>query len=415
MKILILTQWFTPEPTFKGLAFAKELQRLGHEVEVLTGFPNYPGGKIYSGYRIKLWQREAMDGVRVNRVAIYPSHDGSGVRRVINYLSFALTSLFFGPFMVRKPEVVYVYNLITLAWTAVFLRWLYGCKIVYDIQDLWPESVTSSGMMSNRYLLNMLQRLSLWAYQQADQIAVLSPGFKKNLQQRGVPVENIDVIYNWAQENTVQLNLPNEDLVFPFPLGLEHTFNVVFAGTMGIMQGLETVLDAALICLEKAPNVRFVLIGDGIAKDGLVKQAEDLNLTNVVFVPRRPMNEMGRFFTWADALLVHLKKDELFRITIPSKTQAYLAAGRPIVMAVAGDAAELIKDAQAGACCEPEEPQAMAACIRKLSLLPLKDLDNMGRNGKYYYEKHLSLRCGIERFEGVFKAALVTHDIETYL
>lgn len=401
MKILMLTQWFTPEPTFKGLAFAKELQRLGHEVEVLTGFPNYPGGKIYSGYRVKLWQREAMDGVRVIRVALYPSHDGSGVRRVLNYLSFSLTSLFLGPFMVRKPEVVYVYNLITLAWSAVFLRWLYGCKIVYDIQDLWPESVASSGMMKNRYLLKMSHLLSLWAYRQADQIVVLSPGFKKNLQERGVPAEKIVVIYNWAQEDTPQLKLINDDFVFP--LELEHTFKVVFAGTMGIMQGLDTVLDAALISLKNTPNVRFVLIGDGIAKDGLMKQAEDLGLTNIIFVPRRPMNEMGRFFTWADALLVHLKKDELFRITIPSKTQAYLAAGRPIVMAVTGDAAELIKDAQAGVCCEPEEPQAMAACIRKLSLLPLKDLDNMGINGKNYYDQNLSLRSGVKKFEEVFK------------
>ena len=402
MRILILTQWFNPEPAFKGLAFAKELQRRGHEVEVLTGFPNYPGGKLYNGYKIKLWQREKMDGVRVNRVALYPSHDNSGTRRILNYLSFAVTSMFIGPFMVRKPDVVYVYNLITLAWTAVFLRWFYGCKIVYDIQDLWPESVASSGMMKNRYLLKMLQRLSLWAYQQADHIAVLSPGFKKNLQQRGVPVEKIDVIYNWAQEDTMQPDLPGKGLVLPS--GLEHTFNVVFAGTMGIMQGLETVLDAASICLEHAPRVRFVLIGDGITKDGLMRQTEELGLTNVVFIPRQPMNTMGTFFAWADALLVHLKRDELFKITVPSKTQAYLAAGRPIVMAVAGDAAALVADAQAGVCCEPEEPQVMAACVRKLSLLPLKDLENMGSNGKKYYEDNLSMRSGVKRFEEIFQA-----------
>ena len=124
MRILILTQWFQPEPMFKGLPFAKELARRGHEVEVLTGFPNYPGGQIYDGYRVKLWQREIMDGIRVNRVALYPSHNNSGVHRIVNYLSFAFMCLLVGPWLIRKPDVIYVYNLVTLSRPASFLRWL---------------------------------------------------------------------------------------------------------------------------------------------------------------------------------------------------------------------------------------------------------------------------------------------------
>jgi hypothetical protein len=141
MKILLLTQWFQPEPFFKGLSFAKALKSRGHDVEVLTGFPNYPGGKLYPGYRVRLWQRESVDGIRVNRVALYPSHDRSGLKRMLNYLSFGLSAALIGPLLVQKPDVIYVYNLVTLGPAAYLLRFFYGCPVVYDVQDIWPDSV----------------------------------------------------------------------------------------------------------------------------------------------------------------------------------------------------------------------------------------------------------------------------------
>ena len=156
MRILFLTQWFQPEPSIKGLPFAKALRDRGHEVEVLTGFPNYPGGKVYPGYRVRLWQSEIMEGIRVHRVALYPSHDKSALRRMGNYLSFALTSATIGPFLVRRPDVVYVYNLVTLGLTSRLLQLIYGCPVVYDIQDLWPDSVSGSGMLDHHSSLTDL-------------------------------------------------------------------------------------------------------------------------------------------------------------------------------------------------------------------------------------------------------------------
>ena len=159
MRILILSQFFDPEPIVKGLPFARELSRRGHAVEVLTGFPNYPGGKLYPGYRLRPWQREVLDGIPVHRVALYPSHDGSAVRRTANYASFALSAAVAGPFLVRKPDVVYVYHPpATVGLPALVFRALRGCPVVYDVQDLWPDSVASSRMVGSPWIIKALDR-----------------------------------------------------------------------------------------------------------------------------------------------------------------------------------------------------------------------------------------------------------------
>ncbi|MBC2741995.1 MAG: glycosyltransferase family 4 protein [Desulfosarcina sp.] len=321
MRILFLTQWFHPEPFFKGLPFAKLLQEQGHKVEVLTGFPNYPGGKLYPGYKVVPFKREVIDGITVNRVPLYPSHDRSGLRRIANYLSFAVSSLLVGPWAIQKPDVVYVYNLITLVWAATLIRTIYKCKIVYDVQDLWPESVLSSGLLNNRIALNLLNKWCNWAYSRADKVAVLSPGFKKELIRRGLLKENIEIIYNWCDASAIQLKINPE---YSEKWGLKDTFNVVFAGTMGVMQGMDTVLESACLCQSVLPNVRFVLVGGGVEVKRLQAKAKLLDLKNVVFIPLQPMAEMGKIFGVAHALLVHLKDDPLFKITIPSKTSNVL-------------------------------------------------------------------------------------------
>jgi glycosyltransferase involved in cell wall biosynthesis len=403
MRILLLTQWFAPEPIFKGLPFARELARRGHEVEVLTGFPNYPDGKIYSGYRVKPWQSEVMEGIPLKRVALYPTHDNSGLRRILGYLSFALSSLVLGPWLVRKPDVVYVYNLVTLAWTATLLRRLYGCRIVLDVQDLWPESVTSSGMLRNRLALQVLESWCRWAYRSADRIVVLSPGLKLTLLQRGIPAEKIEVIYNWCDEiqvpGTVHDDMPTRDS------GLYGRFNILFAGTMGKAQALDAVLDAAKLVAGRRPEVQFVFIGGGIEVERLKGRVAAESIGNCLFLPRRPVAEMGPVLNQADVLLVHLRDNPLFRMTIPSKTQAYLAAGRPILMAMEGDAAEMVRNAGAGLCCPPEAPEKIADAVLAFHDMPPTELERMGAAGRSYYERKLAITAGVGRFEEVFREA----------
>lgn len=397
MKILLLTQWFQPEPTFKGLPFAQALAARGHTVEVLTGFPNYPGGKLYPGYRLRLWQREVMEGIRVNRVALYPSHDRSGLRRMVNYLSFALSCLLIGPWVVSRPDVIYVYNLVTLGPAAFLLRQLFHAKVIMDVQDLWPESVTSSGMLRGGWWLPALMVTCSWIYRRADWLTVLSPGFKQTLIARGVSASKIEVIYNWCDETT-QKPAPYDEALAE-ELGFKDHFNVLFAGTMGIMQGLDTVLEAAQICSAAMPSVQFVLMGQGIERARLEARAVAMGLNNVQFLPGQPPEAMGRFYALADALLVHLKDDPLFRITIPSKTQAYLYMGKPIIMAVRGDAAALVQRADAGLLCPPQDPVALAETVVKLATMPVAERERLGEAGKQFYYENLSMQVGIERFE----------------
>lgn len=405
MRILMLTQWFDPEPTFKGLVFAKALRERGHEVQILTGFPNYPGGKVYPGYRIGPFLREVVEGIPVLRVPLYPSHDTSAIRRIANYVTFALSAATIGAAGVKPADVMYVYHPpATVALPAIMIHGMRRIPFVYDIQDLWPDTLNATGMMSNRVLLGLVDRWCRMVYRAASKIVVLSPGFKDVLVQRSVPEEKIEVIYNWCDEGQIPKTPKNESLAKE--LGFSGRFNVLFAGTMGKAQALEAVLDAAGRIGGRIPEIQFIFVGGGIEVARLQAIARERRLNNVLFLPRRPVSEIGEVLNLADVLLVHLKDDPLFRITIPSKIQAYLAVGRPILVGVRGDAADLVRVAGAGIDCEPENPESISEEVEKLYRMPRSLLDEMGDNGRRYYQKELSLSVGVIRFEEVFQAAV---------
>jgi glycosyltransferase involved in cell wall biosynthesis len=398
VRILFLTQWFQPEPFFKGLPLAKALCGRGHEVEVLTGFPNYPGGKLYPGYRVRPWRRESIEGIRVNRVALYPSHDRNPVRRLANYLSFAASTLIVGPWVTRTPDIIYVYNLITLGPAARLLRQLTGAKIVLDVQDLWPESVAGSGMMTFRSLHGLLTQWSNGEYRRADRLIVLSPGFKQNLTARGIPSHKIDIVYNWCDETSLTLTADRQQS----DTGGQR-FNVVFAGTMGKLQSLDVVLEAAATLAKIAPDVLFTFVGGGTEVQRLRDTARDMD--NVRFLPFRPPEELASLYQKANALLVHLRDDPLFRITIPSKVQSYLYVGKPILCGVRGDAAELVTRAGAGICFEPDDARSLTEAVIAMRSLSPESRRGLGEAGHWYYQRHLSFERGVDRFISIFNSA----------
>ena len=399
-RILLLTQWFDPEPTFKGMVFARELVRQGFDVEVLTGFPNYPGGKVYPGYRIKLLQREIIEGVQVTRVPLYPNHDQSAVKRVLNYVSFAASSLMYGLFMARRADVIYAYHPpLTVGITASLIRLLRRIPVVYDIQDMWPDTLRATGMVNNVRALNVVAAVCRWVYRRVDHIVVLSPGFKRLLVQRGVPVAKVDVIYNWADE--AALVAPQGQLPASFP-GSEQ-FRIVFAGNMGKAQALDTVLDAAALLQARNSRVYFVLLGGGVEVSRLKLRAAELQVRNVVFLPPVPMAEVGTLLHAADALLVHLRKDPLFEITIPSKTQAYMAVGKPLLMAVDGDAADLVVQSGGGVVAQAENANALAEAADALAAMAPEALQAIGNKAQRYYQQQLALQVGVSKFGVIFK------------
>lgn len=403
LRVLLLTQWFEPEPTFKGLAFARALQAHGYDVSVLTGFPNYPGGKLYPGYRIKLLQREWMDGISVTRVPLYPSHDQSAIRRIANYLSFAASSLFYGLFCCRRFDVIYAYHPpLTVGLVAVLLKVFRRSRVVIDIQDLWPDTLRATGMINNQCALSLIGKVASLTYRMSDAVVVLSEGFRKRLLNRGVPEKKLEVIRNWADDQ----KLNAETKAVQLTQDAQQFFNILFAGNMGSAQALDSVLDAAEILEKQSSRVRFVLMGKGLDVKRLKEDAQRRKLANVMFLPAVPMEEVGGYLQAADALLVHLRDDELFEITIPSKTQAYMAVGKPILIAVRGDAEELINQAGCGVVAEPQNAVSIAIAAEQLATLDASQLASMGRQGREFYERELSLTSGAEKFSKVFERVL---------
>jgi colanic acid biosynthesis glycosyl transferase WcaI len=396
MRILLLTQWFQPEPNFKGLPLAIALRDRGHDVEVLTGFPNYPGGKLYPGHRMKLWKRETMDGITVNRAILYPSHDQSAVRRIFNYASFAISSMLIS-FWVKRPDVVYVYcPPMTAAAGAIALRVFRKVPYVIDIQDLWPDTLASTGMVKSGLVMRLVGAWSAFAMRHAEALIVLSPGFKRRLLERHVSCP-IHVIPNWAPPE-----IEEQAKSLPAKASSSRTeLNILFAGNMGKAQALETVISAARRLIHEAPMIRFTFIGGGVDVEALRAASHAAGADNIVFVPPRPVAEMGPVFADADALLVHLRDDPLFSITIPSKTQAYLAMGRPILMGVRGDAADMVEAAGAGVTFTPENADSLADAAIALSRMTTQVREEMGRAGTTYYQKYLSFEQGVEGLERV--------------
>jgi len=399
-RVLLLTQWFDPEPTFKGLVFARELVRQGFEVEVLTGFPNYPGGKVYAGYSIQWLQREMIDGVQVTRVPLYPNHDQSAIKRVLNYASFAASATFYGVLMAKRANVMYAYHPpLTVGMAAALIKLFRRVPVVYDIQDMWPETLRATGMLSNPKALNLVARVCRWVYRRMDHIVVLSPGFKRLLLERGVPESKLSVIYNWADE--AALGAPECKVPAAFPGG--NHFSILFAGNIGKAQALDTVLDAASLLKVRGSRVCWVMLGAGVEVERLRAEAAKRQLTNVVFLPPVTMAEVGAYLNAADALLVHLRRDPLFEITIPSKTQAYMSVGKPLLMAVDGDAADLVRQSGGGLVAESENPEALARTAAQLAAVPAEALTTMGDKAQRFYREHLALAEGVRRFGDVFK------------
>lgn len=392
-RVLLLTQWFDPEPTFKGLQFARSLQDRGFTVDVLTGFPNYPGGRLYPGFRVKLFQREVIEGIRVLRVPLFPSHDRSSLRRALNYMSFAASAAVACLF-IRRPDVAYIYHPpATVAVAARILKAVRRVPYVYDVQDLWPDTLASTGMMTRPVLIRAVTSLVRWAYRGASRVVVLSHGFKSALLTRGVPDSKVEVIHNWTYESSPSMpELPSTNT---------GSFTVVYAGNVGAVQALDVVLDAALLLVDEP--VRFHVVGDGLDLTRLRNRAHELALENVVFVSRQPPTAMSGIYRSASALLVHLQDDPLFAITVPSKTQAYLMAGRPILMGVRGDAARIVQDAGCGLPFEPESAPDLARAVRELIALGPAENERLGKAGREYYRRHLALDIGVDRFAELFR------------
>ncbi len=399
MRILYLTQWFDPEPAFKGAAFARALADAGHEVEVATGFPNYPGGKLYQGYRLRPYRSETINGLKVHRLLLYPSHNASSLKRVFNYLGFFLSSLLFGLLRGSRYDIVYVYHPpLTPALAAALFCAVRRKPFVVDIQDLWPDSVAASGMANPR-IVGALMRACNFVYRRAACLIVQSEGMKGELARRGVADDRLSTVFNWA---TYQPPAEGQRLPETIVAAFAGRLNLVYGGNMGQAQQLTVLIDAAIAAHRREPAIRLHLIGGGIERDPLRQKVRDAGADDIVhFHPPVARDIMDRVFDTADILVMHLKYDPLYLITIPSKTQHYLACGKPIAAGVSGEAADILNGSGAALVVPPSDSAALAGAIEALAAASASDRSAKGAAGRADYDARFSFAHAIHATEAI--------------
>lgn len=397
MRFLFISLWYTPEPVFKPHDFARELVKRGHQVTVITGYPNYPTGQLFAGYRVRLWQSEVIDGVRVIRIPHLIDRSQSAVRRICSYVSFGLVTIFAGTCLACKPDIIWTYQ---IGFPGAILSLFKRKPLVHEVQDLWPEwgQAISSGLKG--WLYKILEAQEKFIYGVATAIVTISDGFHQALIAKGVAQQKITVLANWANEENFQPVLP--DPVLAEREGLGQRFCVMYVGNIGAAQALDTVVQTAAL-LQEVLDTEYVLVGDGVARETLERQVKEQGLTNIRFLGSRPQEQAAAYLAWADVALIHLKQDPAYEITIPSKAYAYLAVGKPIIAAASGDTARLIEESGAGLVCRPGDPSALAQTVRQFFALPLSERVAMGQAGRKAFLSSYTRQVLVDKYEELFR------------
>lgn len=406
MRIGLISQWYDPEPGPAALPgeLARGLQARGHDVRVLTAYPNYPSGRVAPGYAVRPRSDELRDGIHVRRTAMYASHDESMARRMATYASFGVTAAALGVGALRGCDAVWVnYSPITVALPMWLSRYGLGTPQVVHVLDLWPDTILHSGLSSGRAGAVAGGAAAAWCkamYAAAHSVAYIAPSVGALLTERGVPADKLAYVPMWADEEVFR---PADDRMRA-ELGLSPDDVVlVYAGAMGEAQGLAGVLEAAATVNE--PALQIVFAGSGITESSLRAQAAERRLANVRFIGRMPQTDMTRLLGAADASLVSLRPHPSSAITLPSKTQAALAAGRALFVSAAGDVGAIVAQHAVGVVADPSDVRSIAFGLRRLSSLGRPALAEMGRRARQLYEAEFSVARGVEQVESLLARA----------
>jgi glycosyltransferase involved in cell wall biosynthesis len=369
---------------------------------VLTGLPNYPSGVMAHGYKMTPRVREIINGVPVLRVFEYPYHGRSAIGRTLNYLSFS-TAAALAAYAVPRPDVIYVFiPPPTLGVSAWLIRSLRRAPFVCDVQDIWPDEAIMSGILREGAVASVLRGIEKFVYSRASHLLVATDGARLNLLRKGVAAEKVSVLPHWypsedsSEDRTAFLARGRRELQ------ASDRFVVTFAGNLGILQGLSTVLEAAER-LRSRKDIVFRLIGDGLDRQRLEGLASERNLESVLFLDRRSPANVAPLLAASDCLLVHAVPGPLQEIALPTKTLAYLAAGRPVIAAMNGPTAALISEAGAGVTTSPGDAVGLADAINRLSSLPRAELAAMGERGRRFVAERFDKRRIIDRLETLLK------------
>jgi glycosyltransferase involved in cell wall biosynthesis len=405
LRVLVVTQYFWPE-NMRINDLVRDLSEKGHQVTVLTGWPNYPEGTVFEHFREKPEAFSSYCGAEVVRVPLIPRGKRS-LTLALNYLSFFVSASVLGAFKLRKREFdtvfVYAVSPIMAAIPALIIGRLKRAPVFVWVLDLWPETLRAVGVLKQPLLLGLVGKVVSWIYNRTDYLLLQSHGFVENVRRYCTsPITDERLVYfpSWAEDDFSSSAAPVCNLITRDP----QVFTVVFAGNLGDAQDFPAVLDAAE-SLRGSVSVRWVIVGDGRMSEWIAEQIAARQLDNVHLLGRHPLEAMPGLFAQADALLVSLKTNDVFEKTIPGKVQAYLASGRPLLGMINGEAARVIKESGAGLACDSGDAQGLAAITRSLASASLSQRENMGRAGRHYYEQHYAKGNLLMRLESLFRDA----------
>lgn len=405
MKILYVSQYFPPEmgaPAARASELARHWSDAGHEVSVLTGFPNHPTGVVPSEWRSRLRRltyQEKVGRVNVFRTWLWPLPNRKSHERMRNYASFCLSAALRG-LTLPRPDVIIATSpqlLVGLAgWWIAFSRQV---PFVFEVRDLWPESLAAVGVGSEDSLLHhTLAAIARFLYEHADRIVVVTPAFKDRLiEDWRVPAEKISIIENGVETEVFAPAPASATLDLRKQLNVEGKFLVSYIGTMGNAHGLETLLNAASQLQHQNHDVLFLLLGEGAEKDRIRSLAQSRGLTNVQFLDQQPREKIPAFIAASDACLVLLKKTDIFKTVIPTKMLEFMSCARPVILGVDGQARQIVEEASAGVAIEPENPDALAAAVQRLH--ENRELGRaMGQKGREYIVKNFSRASTAQKY-----------------
>jgi len=397
VRILVVSQYFWPE-NFRVNDLVAEFVARGHEVTVLTGRPNYPAGEVFPEYRADPAAFASYEGAKVVRVPMLPRGKG-GLRLALNFLSFALSGAVIGAWKLRGQafDAIFVFEVspVTVGIPAVVQRWLKKAPIAFWVLDLWPETLEAIGVLRSRKALGLVGQLVKFIYRRCDLLLAQSRSFIPQIRRYSGDTE-VRYFPQWAEA----VHDADDHTPAPEVEAKPGAFNIVFTGNIGDAQDFPTVLDAAERLKAQAPHVRWIIVGDGRVAPWVRQQVQQRGLEEQVLLPGRfPVERMPSFYEHAQALLVSLRPEPIFALTLPGKLQSYLAAGLPILAMLDGEGASVVRDAGAGLACPAGDAQALAAAALQLAGLPPAEREEMGRRGRQLGATEFDRRRQIDKLE----------------
>jgi colanic acid biosynthesis glycosyl transferase WcaI len=404
MKILIICPYFPPEYTPIGIMMkelAEDLKAHGHTITVITGFPNHPKGIVFAGYRQRLFQRDMDNGVGVIRCYMFVSPRRTAITRILSYLSFGLTSLLAALRLPRQDAVLLPSPPLSSGALALALWHIRKQPYVFNVQDIFPDAAITAGVIANPAMINALRWFEDLVYRRASRVTVISEGFRSNLTAKGVPQPKIEVIYNWL--DTGEIAPQPRDNGFSRRHGLNGRFVVLYSGTIGLISGAEILVECAAR-LRAQPEILFLFVGEGVAKDAIMREAQRRGLGNMAFLPFQARNELPALQSSSDLSVVTLRPGQ-GRTSVPSKVLGYMAAAKPVLASVDADSdtRSLIEAAACGVWTPPGDHAALADAILGL-YHDRPRCARLGRNGREFLLQHCERGAATRQYERLLRS-----------